>query len=121
MTLYASSETRKNLHYIVLHTEDDQKYNTLRDLLVHKKCPAIIVELLSMRSGDALHVNLPYLSVAKGKVLKLSAAAMNKVNRLIAKDYHPTSAVIRFIVAWKGENDEGETPVILPDIHFTHA
>jgi hypothetical protein len=32
--------------------------------------------------------------------------------------YVPDSAKIRFIAAWKGEEDTEETPVILADVRF---
>ena len=74
--------------------------------------------LKNLRSGDSLALDLPYLKGAEGRVLKLSAAAMKEVNRLKGKGYRPYSASILFIVAWKGENDEQETPVILPEVRF---
>jgi len=33
-------------------------------------------------------------------------------------DYIPYSANIRFIVAWKGEDNTEETAVVLPDIYL---
>jgi len=51
-------------------------------------------------------------------VAKLSKSAMEKVEALKAKGYELSSAEIRHIVAWKGEGDNEESWVILPDIHF---
>lgn len=34
------------------------------------------------------------------------------------KGYAPYIAKIRYIVAWKGEGDECENAVLLPDIHY---
>jgi ATP-dependent DNA helicase, RecQ family len=43
LKLFASSSTRKNLHYSVIHTEtEDDKYNMLRSLLLGNDCPTII-------------------------------------------------------------------------------
>lgn len=43
LKLYASSSTRKNLHYSVLYAEtEDEKYNTLRNLMLGDNCPTII-------------------------------------------------------------------------------
>lgn len=40
---FTTEETRKNLHYTVLHREDDEhKYQTLRDILAESDCPAIV-------------------------------------------------------------------------------
>ncbi|MBP5780823.1 MAG: ATP-dependent helicase, partial [Clostridia bacterium] len=51
-------------------------------------------------------------------VAKLSKSAMEKVEALKAKGYELSSAEIRHIVAWKGEDDSDESWIILPDIHF---
>ncbi len=43
LQIFASSSTRKNLHYKVLFREtDEEKYITLRDLLGSRDCPAIV-------------------------------------------------------------------------------
>lgn len=40
---FTTEETRKNLHYTVLHRENDEhKYQTLRNLLEESDCPAIV-------------------------------------------------------------------------------
>ena len=43
LQLFASSSTRKNLHYSVIYAEtDEEKYNTLRSLMLGNPCPTII-------------------------------------------------------------------------------
>lgn len=43
LEIFASTATRENLHYTVLHKEtDDEKYNTLRSLIAQKNCPTIV-------------------------------------------------------------------------------
>ncbi len=43
LKLFASSSTRKNLHYSVIYAEtEDEKYNTLRSLILGNDCPTII-------------------------------------------------------------------------------
>ncbi len=43
LKLFASSATRENLHYTVLHCETDEtKYVTLRELIKTKNCPTIV-------------------------------------------------------------------------------
>ncbi|MBR2822357.1 MAG: RecQ family ATP-dependent DNA helicase [Clostridia bacterium] len=63
LTLFATEAERENLHYTVLFRETDQeKYNTLRQLLRDHDCPAIIyasrtkktLELAERLRGDAL-------------------------------------------------------------------
>lgn len=53
------------------------------------------------------------------KVAKLSKARMAELDRLSAKGYHPCGGEVRFVVAWKGEDDTEETAVLLPNLHFT--
>jgi len=52
------------------------------------------------------------------RVAKLSRARMAETERLSAKGYRPHDGEVRFVVAWKGENDTEETAVLLPDLHF---
>ncbi len=43
LKLFATTATRANLHYTVLHVDnDDEKYNKLRSLIEHNDCPTII-------------------------------------------------------------------------------
>ncbi|HAM62368.1 MAG: hypothetical protein A2Y20_10015 [Firmicutes bacterium GWF2_51_9] len=43
LDLFASSATRKNLHYVVLFKEtEEEKYSTLRSLIEQKNCPTIV-------------------------------------------------------------------------------
>ena len=39
-----------------------------------------------------------------------------KLNSFFERGFSPVDAKVRFIVYWKGENDEEETPVILADL-----
>lgn len=74
--------------------------------------------LQNLRSGDSLRVDLPYLCAGNRRVLKLSQRAMTEADKYINSGYRPSSANIRFIVAWKEEGDTEEIPVILPDIRL---
>lgn len=43
LKLFASSSTRKNLHYSVIYAEtEEEKYNVLRSLMLANQCPAIV-------------------------------------------------------------------------------
>ena len=43
LELFASTATRENLHYTVLHQDtDEEKYNTLRNIIAEKDCPTIV-------------------------------------------------------------------------------
>ncbi len=52
----------------------------------------------------------------RSRIVKLSNSCCTKLQRLAEKGYNPVSAKVSFVVAWKGENDIEETPVILPFI-----
>jgi ATP-dependent DNA helicase RecQ len=49
-------------------------------------------------------------------VSRLSRACLEQIAKLESKGYHPASASVRFVVAWKGEEDEEESAVLLPTI-----
>ncbi|MBQ6705803.1 MAG: RecQ family ATP-dependent DNA helicase [Opitutales bacterium] len=53
LEIFASSATRKNLHYTVLYKEtDEEKYNELRRLIVQKNCPTIVYVSRTKRTFD---------------------------------------------------------------------
>ena len=76
--------------------------------------------IIKLRSGDVLHFEEEHLcAVINGKlvkVIKYSKAFKEKLDFLKAKGYEATAATIRFILAWKGKDDENETAIILPDL-----
>ena len=65
--------------------------------------------------GNAL---LAQTSTGLKKVLIFSKKYQDKMAELKLKGYIPCKAKIRFVVAWKGENDENESAIILPDVYF---
>lgn len=77
-------------------------------------------EILRLRSGMQLAVNGNYLIAdIDGKTFRAAKFAKKFVRDLEgfkAKGYSPTGAEVRFIVAWKGENDERECAVLLADV-----
>ena len=76
--------------------------------------------IIKLRSGDVLQLEEEHLcAVINGKlvkVIKYSKAFKEKLDFLKAKGYEPTAATIRFILAWKGKDDENETAIVLPDL-----
>ncbi len=78
-----------------------------------------------MYSGMKLSVNGSFLSAEINnrdiKVVKFSKAFEERICELQGKGYKPTASIIRFVVAWKSEEDEKEYAVILPDISFTRV
>lgn len=79
-------------------------------------------EIFQLQSGYLLFVKKGYLTAECGgkkfKVVKFSKNGQKKIDMLAQRGYFPFEAFVRFIVAWKGMNDEEETAVILPDIYF---
>lgn len=53
LEIYASSATRDNLRYAVIHCEtDEQKYNMLRNLISQKNCPTIVYASRTRRTRE---------------------------------------------------------------------
>lgn len=78
--------------------------------------------ILKLKSGMHLAVkgNRLYVQI-NGRltpVLQFSSKCNETIKQLIASGYMPYDAVIRFICAWKGKEDSGESAVILADIYF---
>lgn len=78
--------------------------------------------ILSLKSGDELIIRGNELyREQNGKFYPaafFSKKFRDDIARLASQGYYPKKAKIRFIVAWKGENDETETAIILPEIYF---
>lgn len=76
----------------------------------------------TLRSGMELKMEEGYLAVEQNgrdvRVAKFSKAFTETLARLEKKGYVLKSAEIRFIVFWKGRNDEEETPVLLNNLCF---
>lgn len=76
--------------------------------------------IIKLRGGDNLQLEEDHLcAVVNGKlvrVIRYSKAFKEKLDLLKGKGYEPSSATIRFILAWKGKEDENETAVALPDL-----
>lgn len=78
--------------------------------------------ILGLRSGTHLETAGSTLCTrVNGRrlpLLKFSAACEAKIKKLTDSGYSPYDAVIRFICAWKGDNDTVESAIILADIYF---
>ena len=76
---------------------------------------------LALRSGDTLLKDGDYLktsAVSSQRIAKLSQACRERLAGLAQKGYSVYLAQVRFVVAWKGESDEEETAVVLPDLYL---
>ena len=78
--------------------------------------------ILRLKSGTHLTIRGNRLYLQSGErllpVLQFSSKCNETVKQLISSGYMPYDSVIRFICAWKGKEDTGETAVILADIYF---
>lgn len=92
--LYASSASRKNLHYKVIHVDsDDDKYDRLRDIVEAEDCPTIVYvsrtkrtkELAARLSRDGIS-SLPYNGKmsADEKIKNQDAFMQDKVRVIVA-------------------------------------
>lgn len=75
-----------------------------------------------LRSGQKLIVKEDFLYIRQDnvdtRVAKFSKACYAKIANLNKQGYLISSAEIRFIVAWKAQDDQTETAILLPTIHF---
>ena len=78
--------------------------------------------IFTLRSGTTLKIDDVYLTAERNgrevRVAKFSKTFTEKLVKLKEKGYAPILSEVRFIVAWKGEDDEEDTPVLLLDIHL---
>ena len=78
--------------------------------------------IFSLKSGDELIIRGNELyREQNGKFYPaayFSKKFRDDIANLASQGYYPKKAKIRFIVAWKGENDETETAIILPEVYF---
>lgn len=78
----------------------------------------IILERLKSGMHLVMKNDYMYINANEKAVLKLSKDCSAQVRNLTSQGYVPTDAVIRYICAWKGDDDDEETAIILPDIIF---
>lgn len=82
-------------------------------------------QLLRLHSGSPLEPDQGYLTAQMDgkpcRVAKFSKAFAVKLGELCEKGYYPISAKVRFVVAWKGKEDDQETAVLLADIRLSVA
>ena len=94
LEIFASTATRENLHYTVLHKEtDEEKYNALRALIAQKNCPTIVYvsrtkrtfELASKLTSDGFKA-LPYNGKMESndKIANQEAFMNNEVSIIVA-------------------------------------
>ena len=75
-------------------------------------------DINELRSGDELEFDGNYFYKNQKPLAKVSEKKRRELDELANKGYTPTKARVRFICAWKGEEDEKECAVMLPMVEF---
>ena len=113
------------------HDVDTAKYEEPAEIMLQTTHKDVVLDffksrpeiIFRLRSGTKLKIDNLYLTAEIDNrdvyVARLSKAFMETLEKLKEKGYSPKFAQVRFIVAWKGENDEHETPVILAEIYLS--
>ena len=114
----------------VEHVVDGAEYNEPSEIMLQTTHKDVVLDffknkkeiIFNLRSGTKLKLDDVYLVAELNgrdvRVAKLSKAFAETLEKLKDKGYSPKSAEVRFVVAWKGEEDTEETPIILADMHF---
>ncbi len=110
------------------HLKDGNEYSEPTEIMLQTTHKDVVLDFFKdkketisgLRSGTQLKIDDVYLSTKLNggeiRVAKFSRAFSETLEKLKSKGYTPSSAEVRFIVAWKNEKDEKETPIILADI-----
>ena len=114
----------------VEHCTDRQEYQEPSEIMLQTTHRDVVLDffkskkelIFNLRSGTKLEIDDVYLTATLNgrdvRIAKFSKAFTEKLENLKEKGFVPVSAAVRFIVAWRGEEDTEETPIILADIYF---
>ena len=114
----------------VEHVTDTACYEEPAEIVIQLSHKDVVLDyfigkdrmVAALRSGMHLSWYEHYLYAdikgTKKGVAKLSRAGREKVDTMIKKGYRPYDADVRYIVAWKPEEAEHESGVILPNIYM---
>lgn len=115
----------------VEHVVDGAEYGEPSEIMLQTTHKDVVLDffknkkeiIFNLRSGTKLKLDDVYLVAELNgrnvRFAKLSKAFVETLEKLKDKGYSPKSAEVRFVVAWKGEEDTEETPIILADMYFT--
>ena len=114
----------------VEHAVDGAEYGELTEIMLQTTHKDVVLDffknkkeiIFNLRSGTKLKIDDVYLVAELNgrdvRVAKLSKAFVETLEKLKDKSYSPKFAEVRFVVAWKGDEDIEETPIILAEIYF---
>lgn len=77
--------------------------------------------LAKYRSGQKLKYVDGFFFVEEEKVAQVSKKKLDEIQEIIEKGYAPSEGEIQFLVAWKGEEDEHESLILLPTLTFARV
>ncbi len=79
--------------------------------------------ICALMSGHPLDVDGNFLVASVGgkrnRVVKFSQAFQRKLAELSVAGYRPSAAQVRYVVAWKKEEEADEAAVLLPDLYLS--
>jgi ATP-dependent DNA helicase RecQ len=79
-------------------------------------------KILALQSGEPLYADDAYLLYedrgVKKKLIKMSKKAQEQLEMLARKGYRIQNAEIRFVVAWKHDDDAEEHAIVLPTLYM---
>lgn len=114
----------------VEHGYDRNSYSAPTEIVLQMGFKDVVLDffkekkelIFKLQSGSQLTVDGIYLAAEIDshtiRVVKLSKACVKRLDNLREKGYKPYKASVRFIVAWKGENNDDESAVILPEMYL---
>ena len=114
----------------IARSEDNNEYGEPEEISLQLTHKDVVLDffkdkkevVFQLKSGIPLFLTDAYLSAELNgrsvRIAKFSKACRERLQTLHERGYIPYSASIRFIVAWKGEDDTEETAVVLPDIYL---
>lgn len=112
----------------VRRVRDDRLYPDPEELAFQLGFRDVVLDCFKGRKRELLklHAGMP-LSVCNGFIAaeiqgrtvplaRFSRSCAERLRELEERGYRPCRAEVRFVVAWKGENETEETAVVLPDL-----
>lgn len=131
--LFIHTNTRLFSRFIVegvRHFEDKQQYVEPAEIMLQTNHRDVVLDyfrnkreiIFSLRSGQLLKIDDVYLTAEINnrdvRIAKFSKAYTETLEKLKNKGYELHKAEVNFIVAWKHEDDEQETPIILANLYY---
>lgn len=114
----------------VARTEDNTNYSMPDEVILQLAHKDIYLDffkgkknfILKLRSGMKLSIGQNGMNVTTQngttKALVFSQKFRDEIQRLNRMGYYPYMGKIRFVLAWKGPEDEDECAIILPEVYF---